>query len=283
MKKLLLLLLASVLLLTSCVTRSPFKSEHYFQAMGLDGQFVFTVNAQLLDISQFVQTDDSAISYIADRMDRLSISMDEDNHFYGAIEGRYPKTIVNTALNFSKSATKIRDSETGLKYYKLEGSSVEASMPSSGIILFSNDSVVENYISTVKERTKMISDEDAAKLASSQLGFYVANPKTMIDMGFDIPQSALSNISNVLLVMDNDTVSIDFTLKTEELAKSFSVIIKAGYVARLKKEGQSVNISELKNMFTEELEKVSVNDMKLNEQQLSAIEAMIFSLLDTML
>lgn len=280
MKRLALLAIAIVLLLCSCVTRSPYKEEQYFQAMGLDGQFVFTINAQLLDPTELISSEDQAVQYIASRMDRLSIALNEDSSFYGAIEGNFPKVLVNSALRISSQAQKLKDSETGLKYFRLEGSEVEASIPKSGIILFSNSDVVDTYMTTMENRVKRISDEDAKKLASSQIGFYVANPKTMLDMGFEIPKTALENISNVLLVMDDNVISVDFTLRTEELAKTFSIIIKAGYIAKLKLSGQSVDISALKEMFTQELEKVSVTGIELTQQQISDIRATVFSLID---
>lgn len=257
--------------------------------MGLDGEFVITVNAELLDVDHFVNTDDFAVNYIADRMSRLSIALSDNGtsskdfstyDYYGAIEGDFSKLLVNTALSFSKEFAKNKDSESKLKFFVENNSGLEAAIPANGVILFSNNDVVSNYNSTVRNRTTHISDEDAKRLSSSQIGIYVAYPKTLMDLGFEIPQAALDNIRNVLLVMDDNTISIDFTLKSEDLAKSFSVIIKAGYIAKLRLEGQSVNISELKLMFTQEFEKVCVNELKLTDKQLDSIKATVSGLLD---
>lgn len=257
--------------------------------MGLDGEFVITVNAELLDVSAYVNTDDIAMNYIADRASRLSVALNDNGSgstdfstydYYGAIEGNFSKLLVNTALSFSKAFTKSKDGETKLKFFVEQSTGLEAAIPMNGVILFSNRDVVENYSTTIVNRTNHIADEDAAKLSSSQIGIYVASPKVMMDFGIEIPQAALDNISNVLLVMDDNVISVDFTLKSEALAKSFSVIIKAGYIAKLKLEGQSVNISELKLMFTQEFDKVCVNELKLTEEQLSSIKATVMGLLD---
>ena len=147
-------------------------------------------------------------------------------------------------------------------------------------ILFSSTDVVSNYGSTfVKDRPKLISDEDAAKLASSGIGIYVSNPRTMIDLGLDISQASLSNIDTVLMVIDDDEMSIDFKLKSRELADSFSILIKAGYVGNLRRNGEKADIAKLKQMFTQELDKVHVNGLKLSQEQKDAINEVITALL----
>ena len=69
------LTLLLLFLLSSCVTRSPIGDEQYFQGLGLDGEFVITINAQLLDVDQYIQSDDTAVNYITERMTRLSIAL----------------------------------------------------------------------------------------------------------------------------------------------------------------------------------------------------------------
>ncbi len=296
-KKLSILLLTVLLVLfflCSCVTRSPLGDEQYFQAMGLDGEFVITVNADLLDVDQYVKTDDAAVNYITERMNRLSIALYDSTgssgtvtsdfseyDYYGALEGDYSKSLVNSALSLSSLFTKQKDAESKLKFFVDNESGLEAAVPAKGIILFSSTDVVENYKQTyTSDRVSKISDEDAARLAASQIGIYVSNPRTMLDLGFDITETALSNIESVLLVMDDEIVSIDFRIKSEELANSFSVLIKAGYVGSLRKAGEKVNVSELKKMFTQELSTVSVNDMPLSAEQKDSINQVVSSLLD---
>ncbi len=292
MKRHLLFLAALLVLLSSCVTRGPVGDEQYFQAMGLDGEFVITVNADLLDVDQYVNTDDKAVSYLTDRMSRLSIALHDSTgeakdfseyDYYGALEGDYSKFLINSALSLSSLFTKQKDPETKLKFFVDNESGLEAAVPARGIILFSSTKVVDNYNQTyTADRVTRISDEDAAKLSNSQIGFYVSNPKTMVDLGFDITQAALDNIESILLVMDDDVISVDFRIKSVELADSFSVIIKAGYVGNLRKSGEKVDVASLKQMFTQELSTVSVNDMPLSKEQKASIEEIVFSLLEVL-
>ena len=288
------LTLLLLFLLSSCVTRSPIGDEQYFQGLGLDGEFVITINAQLLDVDQFIQSDDTAVNYITERMTRLSIALYDSKgtagpvtedfsefDYYGAVEGDFSKTLVNSALSVSSAFTSSKDKGTKLRFFIDTQSGLEAAVPANGIILFSTTDVVENYTQTYTEgRAAHISDEDAAKLAASQVGVYVSNPRTMIDLGFDINEVALSNIDSILMVMDDDTISAEFRLKSDDLADSFSILIKAGYIGNLRREGKKVNVSELKEMFTQELSTVSVNGMPLTEEQKTSISEVVFSLLN---
>lgn len=290
------LTLLLLFLLSSCVTRSPIGDEQYFQGLGLDGEFVITINAQLLDVDQFIQSDDTAVNYITERMTRLSIALYDSKgtagpvtedfsefDYYGAVEGDFSKTLVNSALSVSSAFTSSRDKGTKLRFFIDTQSGLEAAVPANGIIMFSTTDVVENYTQTYTEgRAAHISDEDAAKLAASQVGVYVSNPRTMIDLGFDINEVALSNIDSILMVMDDDTISAEFRLKSDDLADSFSILIKAGYIGNLRREGKKVNVSELKEMFTQELSTVNVNGMKLSEEQKDSILQVVSSILEAL-
>ena len=288
------LTIVCVLLLASCVTKIPIGDQEYFQGLGLDGEFVITVNADLLDVSEYVESEDAAVSYITERMSRLSLALVDrrsdvppvtsaftEFDYYGAIEGDFSKKLVSGALNLSSLFTRSKDGKTKLKFYVDNESGLEVAVPANGIILFSNTDVVENYNQTYTEgRTTYISDEDAQKLSASQVGIYVANPRTMIDLGFEITEQSLENMDSILLVMDDDRITVDFRIKSEELASSFSVLIKASYVGNLRREGVKVNVSELKEMFTQELATVSVNGMPLTEDQKASINEVVHSLLD---
>ena len=101
-----------ILLLASCVTKSPIGDREYFQGLGLDGDFVITVNADLLDVSEYVQSEDKAVTYITERMTRLSLALVDrrtdvppltteftEFDYYGAIEGDFSKKLIDGALS----------------------------------------------------------------------------------------------------------------------------------------------------------------------------------------
>jgi len=289
-----IVLAAVLLLLCSCVTKRPYGEEQYFQGLGVDGDFVVTVNADLLDVHDYVDTDDSGVSYVTDRMTRLSFALRDKNpsseviqpgydgyDFYGAVEGDYSKTLIQGGLKLGSSFTSVKDSGTQLTVFTDPVSGIQAAIPMNGIILFSSTDVLDTYKETFSAtRTRYISDEDAARLASSQVGIYVSKPTTMLDLGLDIDKDALGNIDSVLLVMDDETVSIEFRLKSEKLADSFSILIKGGYVGNLRRNGIKPDMDKLRQMFVQELDKVRVQGMELTEEQKKSITDIITSLLD---
>ena len=119
-----------IVLLASCVTKSPIGDREYFQGLGLDGDFVITVNADLLDVSEYVQSEDKAVTYIAERMTRLSLALVDrrtdvppltteftEFDYYGAIEGDFSKKLINGALSLSSVFTSEKDKATKLKFF----------------------------------------------------------------------------------------------------------------------------------------------------------------------
>lgn len=298
-----LIALASfVLVLASCAHTTPFKDRMYIQSFGTDGQLVLTVNAQSFDVEGFAAendvTLDSQVQYIADRMTRLSLVLSDRSGEYrdypadyraldfdGAIEGNYSKALLNTALRLGGALTE-QKGESGLRFFTDEQSGIQAAVPKNGVILFSSSDVEANYEKAFGSEAsstgsdKVISDEKAQKLASSMFGVYVSNPKTMLDIGLEVPQSALENIEYILIMMDTETLSVDFKLKSESLAKSFSVIVKASYVGDLRREGLPIDFEQLKGQFVQELDMVYIRDLGLTDQQRDVVKAVALQLLD---
>lgn len=277
--------------MSSCATRSPLKDKMFLQAYGMDGQFVITVDASKLDLSEYVDTADSSVSYITNRMSRLSIVLFDKTEQYleypadlstydydGAIEGNYSKTLINTALKVSGLFTQ-QKSNSGLKFLVDEESGLEVAIPTNGIILFSSNEVEATYEKTFKTSDKLISDQQAQKLASCEIGIFVSNPKTLINLGLDIPKSSLENIEYILIMLENETLSVDFKLKSEALAKSFSIIVKGSYVGQLRREGATIDFEQLREQFVQEFDMVSVNNLGLTEEQKETIKSVVTQLL----
>ncbi len=277
--------------MSSCATRSPLKDKMFLQAYGMDGQFVITVDASKLDLSEYVDTADSSVSYITNRMSRLSIVLFDKTEQYleypadlstydydGAIEGNYSKTLINTALKVSGLFTQ-QKSNFGLKFLVDEESGLEVAIPTNGIILFSSNDVEATYEKTFKTSDKLISDQQAQKLASCEIGIFVSNPKTLINLGLDIPKSSLENIEYILIMLENETLSVDFKLKSEALAKSFSIIVKGSYVGQLRREGATIDFEQLREQFVQEFDMVSVNNLGLTEEQKETIKSVVTQLL----
>lgn len=301
------LIVCVVMLMPSCAHKSPLKDRMFLQSYGMDGQLVVTLDATKMDLGQYlgstvtetsseettadVTNDNAALNYITERLSRFSLVLYDKTGQYdaypadltvydydGALEGNYSKLLINTALKVSGAFTQ-ENGESGLKFFTDEQSGLQAAIPKSGIILFSSSDVEATYENTFKTNEKLISDEQAQKLANCELGIFVSNPKTLMDLGLDIPRSSLENIEYILLILEDNMLSIDFKLKSESLAKSFSIIIKGSYVGQLRREGTTIDFEQLKQQFVQEFDMVSVKELGLTQEQKAAIQSVITELL----
>lgn len=289
-KRILLYCVIVLLILTSCTHTHEFKDGYYFQAMGEDSEIVVTVDTQKAREVRptLLGVNDSLLSSILDKSSRISVSLSKDEYkeddpypadiasmnISGAIEGDYSKFIINTGLGFSKDFSKVK--EDGVKYYTNSENSIELGSPTSGIILFSNDSYKELYDTTIKNRVIKISDEKAALIGESVMGLYVRSPQTMIALGFEIPLSVIVQMSDaVIYVVEKDSVFYlyaDITMKSSSLAKTLNTLLRNQVVAEIKRQGEKPDFKVLGQQYYTQDDKVLIRDRVMNEAELTAFE-----------
>lgn len=289
-KRILLYCVIVLLILTSCTHTHEFKDGYYFQAMGEDSEIVVTVDTQKAREVRptLLGVNDSLLSSILDKSSRISVSLSKDEYIEddpypadiasmnisGAIEGDYSKFIINTGLGFSKDFSKVK--EDGVKYYTNSENSIELGSPTSGVILFSNDSYKELYDTTIKNRVIKISDEKAALIGESVMGLYVRSPQTMIALGFEIPLSVIVQMSDaVIYVVEKDSVFYlyaDITMKSSSLAKTLNTLLRNQVVAEIKRQGEKPDFKVLGQQYYTQDDKVLIRDRVMNEAELTAFE-----------
>ena len=289
-KRILLYCVIVLLILTSCTHTHEFKDGYYFQAMGEDSEIVVTVDTQKAREVRptLLGVNDSLLSSILDKSSRISVSLSKDEYkeddpypddiasmnISGAIEGDYSKFIINTGLGFSKDFSKVK--EDGVKYYTNSENSIELGSPTSGVILFSNDSYKELYDTTIKNRVIKISDEKAALIGESVMGLYVRSPQTMIALGFEIPLSVIVQMSDaVIYVVEKDSVFYlyaDLTMKSSSLAKTLNTLLRNQVVAEIKRQGEKPDFKVLGQQYYTQDDKVLIRDRVMNEAELTAFE-----------
>lgn len=289
-KRILLYCVIVLLILTSCTHTHEFKDGYYFQAMGEDSEIVVTVDTQKAREVRptLLGVNDSLLSSILDKSSRISVSLSKDEYIEddpypadiasmnisGAIEGDYSKFIINTGLGFSKDFSKVK--EDGVKYYTNSENTIELGSPTSGVILFSNDSYKELYDTTIKNRVIKISDEKAALIGESVMGLYVRSPQTMIALGFEIPLSVIVQMSDaVIYVVEKDSVFYlyaDITMKSSSLAKTLNTLLRNQVVAEIKRQGEKPDFKVLGQQYYTQDDKVLIRDRVMNEAELTAFE-----------
>lgn len=281
MKKTFFALVCCMLLLSSCVHQSPFskKDEYYFQAMGTEAEIVVTIDMEKAKplYDETVEAN-SFLEEITSRAERVSLAFTPEEEqqtapIYGAIEGNFPKTLINSALMWSPDYERFE--ALGQHYYKSREGEISLAMPKNGIILFSTGNWWEAYDKTMKNRVINIAGPTADRMASATMGMYIASPKIMLDIGFEIPLTTLVQVDEVLMLIEEKdeamVLQMQVVMKHEAFANSMTVLAKSQYIANLRREGIAFSLADLANLFTSDGVLFKVTDMPLSDEQLSGI------------
>lgn len=296
MKKHHLFLAIAVLLtalLASCTNTHVFEDGYYFQAMGEEAEIVVTVDTQKARAARpsILGVDDSLLTSLLDKSTRVSVSLSKDEYseddpypadissmnVSGAVEGDYSKFMINTGLGFSKEFSKVK--EDGVKFYTDKENSIEVASPTSGVILFTNDSYPDLYDRTIRNRVINISAEKAALIGESVMGLYVRSPRTMIQLGFEIPLTVIVQMSDaVMYVVEKEGVfylNADITMKSDSLAKTLNTLLRNQVVAEIKRNGGKPDFKVLGQQYMADGDRVLIRDREMSESDLQAFEAQI--------
>ncbi len=304
MKKHALLLPAVFLLmlfLSSCVHRTPFREEYYFQAMGDPAELVVTMDFSKSDrlyadaLRQSTQGESTLLGNLIPRIDRVSMAFYEpagtirensaavdlgSYSFYGGIEGNIPRFITNTALLWTPGWQKIENDRT--RYYRNEAMNLDVAVPKNGILLFSQGDYMRAYDNTYANRVTKIPYDLAKRMAASLFGFYVTSPQAMLDIGLDIPLTVLKQMNTMLLMIEEKADGLmvlqgSITMNTTRLANSLSILMKTSYISD--KRRTNTPLGDLTNLFILKESTLLINDMALSDEQLSSFTKMFGSLL----
>lgn len=266
MKKIAFVLLVIIVMLvgTSCVHHYPYEPEYWFQALGEDGEYVLTADVKRLQNGEGKEIVDPSIlsNPIASKASRISLSLiaeDKDEDTYplplssfvvsGAIEGKYSPFIINNSLKFSGS---VKVKENGITRYKSGAMSIYA--PMKNLILFSEGDYDYLYERTIGNRWKYIDDETASAMASSLFSVYVFSPETLVDIGFEIPQTVLSEMTRTCILFDEKDGVLVMSGRIETTgdgtARALSTLFKNQIVQEKRRNGEKLDTKALAGMFT---------------------------------
>ena len=249
---------------TSCVHHYPYEPDYWFQSLGDAGEYVLTADVERLKNGEGGEVVDSSLfsNPVAEKASRISLSLvvDEGSEdIYplplssfvvgGAIEGSYSPFVINNTLKFSGC---IKVKENGLTRYKSGAMSVYA--PMKNLILFSEGDYDYLYERTIEEREKLIDDETASAMASSLFSVYVFSPETLVDIGFEIPQTVLSEMTRTCLLFDEKggvmVMSGRIQTTGDGTARALSTLFKNQIVQEKRRNGEKLDTKALAGMFT---------------------------------
>lgn len=276
MKKAVLALLAFSLILSSCVHKSPFETEYYFQALGEDNELVVTADAVKLKESYPSFSSDAVIG----RADRISLSLTSeeegmvglsDYSLSGALEGNYGTILVNTAISMLDGFEK--EKEGNLKYYT--NGEFSLYVPKTGILLFTDSDYASFYDRTIENRKIMIPFETASNLASSMFSIFIRNPRTMLSLGFDIPLATLMEVDTLIASIDEKdglfTLDATFLMKSERSANTLTNLLRTMLVTNIRKSGGVLDFDLLSKMLYKEGSAVIVFGMNIERATVDSI------------
>ena len=265
MKKSILSLLVVVFVLvgTSCVHHYPYEPDYWFQAIGDDGEYVLTADVERLRNGEGEELIDPSIlsNPVAAKASRISLSLiakEGTEDLYplplssfitsGAIEGKYSPLIINNSLKFSGS---MKVKENGVVRYTNGSMSVYA--PMKNLILFTDGDYSSFYQRTIEERDKLIDDETAKAMASSLFSVYVFSPDTLVDIGFEIPQVVLSEMTRTCILFNeiDGVMVMSGRIETtgDGTARALTTLFKNQIIQETRRNGEKLDTKALAGMF----------------------------------
>ena len=282
MKKILLSCLVFLLFLTGCVHHSPYDKEYFFQAMGEDSEIIITMDAdRLKDGGYLIGYDDPLLKELIKRSERVNIAFhtDTENYpsqfsdysYYGGLEGNYGPLVVNNALRFNKDFEEVESD--GISFFRSD--LVEAKVPRGGLLVFSSDDYPSAYQKTVKNREIYIDPTIASRLGDSVIGLYLKDPKTIIDLGFDLPQTVIQKMREAIVYILEDgsdlSLNADITMENESSARTMTTLLRNWVLFNFRKMGKRPDIQELSKKYYYEGDSVKVRNHTLTKETLSKL------------
>ena len=252
-----------VLVGTSCVHHYPYEPDYWFQAIGDDGEYVLTADVERLRNGEGEELIDPYFlsNPVAAKASRISLSLiakEGTEDLYplplssfitsGAIEGKYSPLIINNSLKFSGS---MKVKENGVVRYTSGSMSVYA--PMKNLILFTDGDYSSFYQRTIEERDKLIDDETARAMASSLFSVYVFSPDTLVDIGFEIPQVVLSEMTRTCILFNeiDGVMVMSGRIETtgDGTARALTTLFKNQIIQETRRNGEKLDTKALAGMF----------------------------------
>lgn len=273
MRRKVLLAFAAALMITGCVHHSPFLSEYYFQAMGDDGELVMTLDAEALKNSSVSIPSNE----ILDRSERISVAMTPSQEssiyplplsswtLYGAAEGNFGTLLVPAVISHLEGFER---GEGKTRYYT--NGSISVGVPETGLLLFSTGDYLEAKDKTLDNRSILIPHSLAEEMASPLMSIYVSEPRTMIDLGFEIPYAVITGMEFALITITEEEgsffLSATVSFCEERDAQTFMTLIRNMVVQQIRREGGKLDFKLLSEMIAKDGKRTLIRNMEMSKE-----------------
>ncbi len=279
------------LLFTSCATVFVKREvPRPLCLMGGEGSIVITVDA--LKERDLLSVLFDGVDELGARSRRISLEMQGGDDSYpldpsalsmwGFLEGDFPSFLVNTVLMYVPTFSR-HEVEGGPTWFSQKDGPLSLRAVKKDAILLT-DGDYETAYRRYKEGPLLLDEETTRLLEGASIGIYALRPKSFFDLGLDLPQSAFAQAETVVLLLENGgegAYSADavITMQSEKSASTLSQLVRSGYIAQLRKEGRTVNIAALREMFLIEGDRVMIKGMELPAQQLAELKRSLIGII----
>jgi hypothetical protein len=271
------LVLASFVSCTTTQVVSPEDNVVPIQSLAQDGDTLL-----VLDASSEKELVSSIVGdTVSKKSKKISVEITPTDDTYpmsdydinAVIEGNFPSLTTKIALSALSDGNMER--EDGYPYYVIDGNQV--GVLKTNMVGYSSSSYA-SLAKKIDEKNVGIDVETVLSLYSSDIGFYSIKPQTIFDLGLGLTQPMVQHMDSILILIDTgdeNVLNATFDLDTEESAATLNKLVKLGYISQLKKNGEKLDYSVLKLMFTEEGDIVNITQMPVTEEQMASLKASI--------
>ncbi len=286
MKKILFPALLFVILLTGCVHKTPFTTEYFYQALGVEGEIVMTADMERIKSGELDEIIDESVktNSMVKKATRISASLlkeeNEEGAYYvtsGAVEGDISRFWINTGLSLSSAFSK--EKEEDVVWYSDAEGSLSLYVPQNGVLLFTDGDYPSFYRRSYTQREMLISDEIALKMASSVFSVYVFEPESLSRIGFELPDTVTAEIEETCLLFDNKdgTLKLSGYIKasSEGTARALNTLLRNQIVQEKRRNGEKLDVSALSGIFITSGSSVLITDYTLTGEMKEKARSLI--------
>lgn len=262
------LIIASICfaLIISCASTSPFDGQkaYFIQALGEEGNLVAGISLTNKNsrVYSSILTRFPEAAPVLERSQRISVAVAPDGTVFGGLEGDFPKSFADSAIQNSS-----------IKNLNLI-------CPTSGLIIFSTGDIDLAVEKTWTKRQILIPYVEAVELCRGDMALYSVKPSPKVNTGMDLNKDVLDKISGIYVCLTESSegkmvMYADFSVYDGSYVQSLNKVLRTIYVSDLKRDGQKPDINDLKSRFSA-WDTVTMRYLTITDERIGKIFAAVY-------
>lgn len=179
----------------------------------------------------------------------------ESAAFTALVEGSFPKTLTGLALAHSEGWSKVPGGGWS-------DGKVSAGVLSGGLLLVTKGSYEAEKERLAKAPENPL-DVRIPDFSSVPIGIYAETPSTFFPVSDDLPKTVLDGINRLTAEISGTSVSARLEMASEDKASALGKVIRSWYVRELRLRHEKLDFTQLRSMFTQEGNLLTMDGMQL--------------------